>query len=136
MCFLEQEDFTRSIEVVIFPRVFYECVNSLVPDMAVMVQGKVNVIDDGIKLIADKVIPLSEYQPSYYLQFHEHTAKQEVYKELKEVMAKHKGNIPVVMYHSVTKQTQKMNERYWLNDDDDIIPELEKILGEGNIKIR
>ena len=29
-----------------------------------------------------------------------------------------------------------MNERYWLNDDDDIIPELEKILGEGNIKIR
>ena len=136
MCFLELEDFTRSIEVVIFPRVFYECVNSLVPDMAVMVQGKVNVIDDGIKLIADKVIPLSEYQPSYYLQFHEHTAKQEVYKELKEVMAKHKGNIPVVMYHSVTKQTQKMNERYWLNDDDDIIPELEKILGEGNIKIR
>ncbi|CAJ0600736.1 unnamed protein product [Cylicocyclus nassatus] len=83
MCFVELEDFTHSIEVVVFPRVFYECVNNLVPDTAVMVQGKVNIVDDGVKLIADNVTLLKDYQPSYYIMIQAENEKQEIYDAIK-----------------------------------------------------
>lgn len=136
MCFMEMEDFTHSIEVLVFPRIFQECVNVLVPDTAVMVQGRIDISDDGVKLVADKVMLLAEYQPSYYVMFKEEFENQETYAAVKEVLAHYHGEIPVVMYFPSRKQTIKAQQQYWVNGADDMIPALESILGEGTVKMR
>ena len=56
MCFLTIEDYTERLEVTVFPRVFYVNTAVLVPDMPLIIQGRVDVDDDaGVKLLADKV---------------------------------------------------------------------------------
>lgn len=43
MCFVTLEDFTASLEVTVFPRVFYQHVNMLVPDTPIVVQGRADI---------------------------------------------------------------------------------------------
>ena len=67
MCFLELEDFLNVIEVIVFPKTFYDNINNLVPDMPVVIRGKLDKSDDEIKVIADKVFNLEEYTPEFFI---------------------------------------------------------------------
>lgn len=136
MCFMEIEDFTHSIEVMVFPRIFQECVNVLVPDTAVMVQGRIDASDDGVKLIADKVISLAEYQPAYYLMFTEDRESKETYAAVLSVLGRYKGDIPIITYFPRRRQTFKAKPENWVNGNEGMVEELEAILGEGTVKMR
>lgn len=65
MCFLEIEDFLGVVEVIVFPKAFYDNINYLVPDIPVVVRGKLDKSDDTNKIIADKVIGLEDYTPEF-----------------------------------------------------------------------
>ena len=136
MCFLELEDFSSSIEVVVFPRVFYECMNNCEPDKAVMIQGKVNITDEGPKLIADKVIPLEEYSPIYYIKLSSEQENEETYNSIKEILAKHHGNFEVMLYLEARKQTVRTGAQYSIDGTPEAVAELEAFLGPGTVKSR
>ena len=132
MCFTTVEDYTEQLEVTIFPRTFLQYMNLLIPDTPVVMQGKVDLRDDEVKLLADKIWPAKEYQPEYYLMPAAEGGEQ-LLKELKELMAKHHGDHVVYLYRS---SWQKLGEGYWLDNAPETLTELEALLGPKGVKKR
>ena len=62
MAFLTLEDTVDSTEVVIFPETFAACAHLLSGDEPIIIQGKVQKEESGVKMIADTVDSLSEAQ--------------------------------------------------------------------------
>ena len=67
MLFADLEDFTGTLEVTVFPRVFYAHVSDLEPDQVVVIQGRVDTAGDAPKLLADEIWRIDDYRTSYYL---------------------------------------------------------------------
>ena len=133
MCFAEIEDFTHSIELVVFPRVFYASVNVLVPDMAVLVQGRINMTADGAKILADKICSLEDYQPEYYITIHQNQETAENFQALQQVFTEYHGE-HIVHLHLIDKHQQiKTEPRFWLNQSPDAVQAIEKIFGKGSV---
>lgn len=136
MCFAEIEDYSHSIEVVIFPKVFYESVNYLEPDSAVMVAGKVNHTDEGVKVLADKICLLRDYKPDYYLAISAAQETEAVLNALKNVLQTHHGEHVVYIYYSDRKRMIKTENSWWIDGSDEVVKLLKEILGDGSVKHR
>ena len=139
MCFLRLEDFTHSIRVVVFPRNFYECMNLLVPDTAVLIHGRVNYADDDrdpIQMIAERIELLSEYKPDFYIAIKKEQESQEIYDKLKEIFNRHHGDNVVYMYFLASKRLIKNQENFWIDGSDEVQQEIRELLGEDSLKTR
>jgi DNA polymerase-3 subunit alpha len=55
MAFIEIEDLNGSIDVVVFPRTYKQCKELLAEDRLLVLQGKVDVRDNGVQVIADSM---------------------------------------------------------------------------------
>lgn len=133
MCFLTIEDYTERLEVTVFPRVFYVNTAVLVPDMPLIIQGRVDVDDDaGVKLLADKVWNLKEYKSEYYLKLSA-TAASEVKQELKELIKKHAGDHTIYLHQG---SWRKLPAEYRLDDSEETMQALIALLGKESVKKR
>lgn len=136
MCFLEVEDFAGVIEATVFPKSFYENINNLIPDMPVVVRGRINHIDDETKIIVDKVISMEEYVPEYCIILKPEQETQKNFLMLKETLQENAGSCPVYMYFLSTKKMIKGNREFWINGTDKAFKELQKLLGKNAVKQR
>ncbi len=133
MCFLTIEDYTERLEVTVFPRVFYVNTAVLVPDMPLIIQGRVDIDDDaGVKLLADKVWNLKEYKSEYYLKLST-TAASEVKQELKELIQKHAGDHTIYLHQG---SWRKLPAEYRLDDSEETMQALIALLGKESVKKR
>lgn len=133
MCFLTIEDYTERLEITVFPRVFYVNTAVLVPDMPLIIQGRVDVDDDaGVKLLADKVWNLKEYKSEYYLKLST-TAASEVKQELKELIKKHAGDHTIYLHQG---SWRKLPAEYRLDDSEETMQALIALLGKESVKKR
>ena len=133
MCFLTIEDYTERLEVTVFPRVFYVNTAVLVPDMPLIIQGRVDVDDDaGVKLLADKVWNLKEYKSEYYLKLSA-TAASEGKQELKELIKKHAGDHTIYLHQG---SWRKLPAEYRLDDSEETMQALIALLGKESVKKR
>ncbi len=55
MAFVQLEDMTGQVEVVVFPRAYEQYAALLAPDAYVAVRGRVDIKEDGVKVLADTV---------------------------------------------------------------------------------
>lgn len=135
MCFLQIEDFENIIEVVVFPKVFYQYMNSLMIDMPIVVSGRVQKGENSSKIIADKIVELASYTPKIAIQI---SRKQEVDEELflnlKNILHKSDGNIPVYSYYESRNKMVKLDEEYNINLEDGTFEDLSKLLGKEYVK--
>ena len=60
MAFFTLEDLTGSIEIVAFPKVYEEASTVIYEDSIVLVQGRLELREDEIKLIANAILPFSQ----------------------------------------------------------------------------
>ena len=134
MCFITLEDFTDSLEITVFPRIFYQHVNLLVPDMPIVVQGRVDLTDDGAKLLADSIWSLEEYLPEYYLTIAPELANTDTYEKLKAVFAGHHGAHAVYMH--ANGRWRKAGEQYWLDGSPEAYAAIAEILGKEAVRVR
>ncbi len=136
MCFVTLEDYTNSIEVVVFPKVFYDSVNYLEPDSAVMISGKVNYTDEGIKILADRICPLAEYKQDYYLAINSTQENDAVFKAIKDVLQTHRGDHVVYIYYSDKKKLIKTDNTWWMDGSKEAVDLLKEILGDDAVKAK
>ena len=136
MCFVTLEDYTNSIEVVVFPKVFYDSVNYLEPDSAVMISGKVNYTDEGIKILADRICPLAEYKQDYYLAINSTQENDAVFKAIKDVLQTHRGDHVVYIYYSAKKKLIKTDNTWWMDGSKEAVDLLKEILGDDAVKAK
>ena len=137
MCFLELEDFIGAIEVVVFPRVFYDCINSLVPDTPIAVRGKTNATDTGVKVIADKITELGEYTPEFCIMIKpEQEQDGALLDDLRQTLHEHAGSCPMYMYFSGTRKMVRGNREFWIDGSAAAFKDLQRLLGKKSVKQR
>lgn len=133
MCFLTVEDFTHSIEVVVFPKVFYEHMDELVPESMVVITGRVDASETGTKLLADEVSSLEDYHPTYFLTVEPKAATANTQKDILNILSKHPGPHPVRFFLKAQNRHVKAEPKYSADDSPELMEELEAILGKGNV---
>lgn len=134
MCFSKIEDFTEQVEVTVFPRMFYQYVRWLEADTPVVIQGRTDVSDDGVKILADKIWSLDEYLPEYYITLPNEGLSEEKQAKMKTLFAVHHGEH--VTYFQQNGHWQKAVERFWLDDEAETLTALQDLLGKTAIRKR
>lgn len=137
MCFVNLEDFTSQVEVVVFPRVFERYNRFLLPDLPVVVSGRVNMgSDETAKLIADEVKPIEDGAVTEVRikveQIHENP---ETLEKLKNVFRQHKGEAVVYLQLTGSRRVIKTEKQFWIHPTQEALTALQGILGEGTVTI-
>jgi DNA polymerase-3 subunit alpha len=68
MGFATVEDLNGSVEVVIFPSIYSSCADLLTTDSAVLVQGMAQVEENGVKILADAIIPMDQAEETWAVE--------------------------------------------------------------------
>ena len=136
MCFLEIEDFLGVVEVIVFPKAFYDNINYLVPDIPVVVRGKLDKSDDTNKIIADKVIGLEDYTPEFCIIVKPEQEDNAFFSKITETLQENAGPCPVYMYFMSSKKMIKGNREFWIDGSETVVNNLKNLLGKNSIKQR
>ena len=99
MGFVNIEDLNGQMEVVLFPSVYAEASELLVEDAAVLVQGVVQREENGVKILADNLIPMERAEAVWTARVEvnldlERTESSHLH-QLAEVFGHHQGDCPV-----------------------------------------
>ena len=91
MAFITIEDFDGKIDVTVFPNVLTQAIAAVVPDEIVVVEGRVDVANDTVQIIADKVTPIDSYAPDFWLMLPAQIDTRETVTALKKFFADNQG---------------------------------------------
>ena len=136
MCFITLEDYTHSIEVIAFPKVFYEHMNLLTVDTPLVIEGRVNLTDTGAKILADQIWSLDTYCSDYYITIRDEQASEENFQALRQIFSQHHGEHIVYLYMVDKQQRIKTEPQYWLDDSLQATAEIEGLFGKGSVRQR
>ncbi|WP_315444617.1 DNA polymerase III subunit alpha [uncultured Selenomonas sp.] len=134
MLFAELEDFSGTIEVTVFPRVFYAHVSDLEPDAIIVVEGRVDMTGEEPKLLADEIWRMSEYRSSFYLIPPTDTDRRVLWNEMQAVFAGHPGDHPV--YVRSDGRWRQLETRHWIDGSAAVRRELAQLMGESAVRVR
>jgi DNA polymerase-3 subunit alpha len=137
------EDLEGDVEVLVFPNSFAQLAPHLRPNAVVFVEGRVAVRDDRPRLIAQQVIPI-EQGPSKLVQALELLLPQAgvekpVLEELKEVLARFQGTVPIYLRLDMAEQPSmrlRLAETFKVEPTQDLLEELGRLLGEEAVVIK
>jgi len=146
MAFVQMEDFVGTVEVIVFPRTYQQYSSLLQQDGIVTVSGRITMREDeDAKIIADTFqlpVALSDKREEESTSskpkklFLRVASKEESDKldRAKEIMLKHKGDVPVFIYFAQTKETFRMSEPYVVSFSDALTEKLQQIFGKESVK--
>ncbi len=136
MSFVQLEDLHGSVEVVVFPSVYGGCQELLGEDRPVLVQGKVQHDEKGVKVLADTIIAAEQAEKMWTakIQFNieaERTDKG-LMAQLRDILKRHPGDcqgvIRLVMPEDV-EALVAMNESWRLQPGENLTREVNGLLG-------
>ncbi|MEN8192641.1 MAG: DNA polymerase III subunit alpha [Bacteroidota bacterium] len=138
MAFFKVDDFSGSCECLMFSKNYEEYGHCIKTESTVLVKGKIESSGDAIKLHVEESHPLEEVRTKLtkkLLLYTDDTKHDNnTIKEVKEILDKYNGNIPV--YLSV-KTNNGLRDFYLdrkINLTDETIKSLSNLLGESGIK--
>ena len=136
MAFVTLEDYTRDIETVVFPNLFYQSTGLFAEDRPVVVQGRVDVTENGVKLLAEKVWPMEEYKTDYFILTTSAQATQDKFERLKATAKARHGDHAVYLYFTDMKKNMALEWEFWLDGSSEAAAEVETIFGAGSVRER
>jgi len=142
MCFVTMQDLAGKCEIIVFPDVFKKTISLLVADTLLYVKGKINARDDEAKIIASEIMPLGDVREKltkvFTIDLFTAGLDQSTLTNLKEVLVRHKGNIPVYLSFREPdgKCTQLVvGEDFKVKVDDHLFAAVHDLFGENCIKV-
>lgn len=139
MSFLTLEDFTNQIEVVVFPRVFTKYSRLLMPDIPIIVSGRISAGEDPAKIMADVVTELAgdknEVKSEVRIKIRRQQESEVIFAKLKEILQTYHGQSVVYLHLIDSRRVVKTEERFWINPTPEAIQMLESVLGRGVVSI-
>lgn len=137
MRYVELEDLTGSIEVLVFPTMLRKFDALLQSEQMVVMEGNLDMAEEApTKLRLEDVKPLVKEAPErdgkLYLRVLDQ-ATQDL--AIKEILRGGAGKIPVILRYEKEKQTMMAPESMWVTEDDQRISRLQALLGEENVKL-
>ncbi len=146
MAFCDVEDLYGSIEMIVFPKVFAAHSGLLFTGSIILVEGRLSVKDDEIKLLAEKI---SVAPKTVETVIKNDTSKQKKglfirlgktdetkISHLKNLLSIFEGKLPVYLYFSDTKKYEFMGKEYLIDVNEPLIKELKLIFGDENVVLR
>ncbi len=124
------EDLTSRIGFVVFPKVVEKFGTEIESDQKVILKAKVSIRDEEINLQVNEVKPITNVDLVKIKYLTELKSEENIY--LKEVLAKHKGENPVVIEFNAPDEFDNMqnyqmltNHHLWVNTQDNLRQEIE-----------
>ena len=136
MAFVQLEDMFGRVEVIIFPSVYSGCQELLNDDRPVMVQGKVQQDEKGVKVLADTIIAAENAEKMWTakVQFNidaQHTDKDAL-TELRDILRRHPGDCQGVIRFIMGEAVETivaMDEKWRLQPGENLTREVNGLLG-------
>lgn len=136
MAFLELEDLTGTVEVIVFPKDYEKYQQFMTLDEKIFVVGRATVEDEqNGKLICERIVPFSDTRKALWLQFADMEEYKQKESELFALLRSSDGMDEVVIYLTGTKQVKKLGQNYSVLADERLIGDLYSFLGENNVKV-
>ncbi len=138
MAIFELEDLYGSVEAMVFPKAYERVRDMLVEDKLVFVSGRVSTEDEeNSKLIVEEITSFDDIPKTLWLKFDDMDKYNELWDKVYECLWNHKGsdsvNIRVIKENKLKTLTKK---ELGVAADENIIPEIEAILGANSVVIR
>jgi len=140
MAFVQVEDITGVIEMIVFPKLLEENVTYIEENRVLFVDAKISNRDDEENvLILEKCTDINDiYEPNLekilYLKIA--TKDSDVFNNILELTKENKGNSNLIFYYEDTKRYEKASSNYNVNITDKFLKVLETIIFKGNIIIK
>ncbi|MCP4727909.1 MAG: DNA polymerase III subunit alpha, partial [bacterium] len=142
MAFFTLEDFSGSIEAVLFPDLYEEYKNIVKEDKMVFIKGKISKREeDNPKIIVDEMYPISKARQMFAKKVLVHLKSsgldRNTLESLGTLFEKHKGectlffNVKTLLDEELIMKSKK----YKLDPGEKSIAALRKVLGKDNVKI-
>ena len=138
MKYLELEDLTGTIEVLVFPSLVRRFDSLLQEDAIVAVEGNLDMTEDAPpKLRLENIQPLSEAtsKPNTEAKLYLRVLQSRDEDAVKAILRGGKGEIPVILRLEETKQTLMAGKGMWISPGDGRQEKLVHLLGEENVKL-
>ncbi len=144
MAFVKIEDINRTFEAVVFASVYPNFESILKTDSIVLMQGRLNseADDPVIKIICEEVYDLTqvpgELTKSLMLIINKTKISEEKINFLKNLLASHRGNIPVYFRVSINGKSEinMVSKNVKIAMSHTLLEKLEHILSFENIKVK
>lgn len=131
MAFLKLEDFDGTIDVTLFPNVFYKTMNVAQLDDVVVVEGRVDNSSDTLQIFAGTVTAAANYVPDFWLKVPAQIDNPATLDKLKKLFAEHEGNSRINLNrHGEWKRITRK-----ISDSSDLRGELKALLGADNVRL-
>ena len=144
MAFCELEDLYGSIEMIVFPKVYAEFSSLLFVGNIILVEGRISVKDDEIKLLAEKISAApktveiksktenSNKKKGLFIR----VSDADKISDLKNLLSIFEGKVPVYLYYTDKKSYEFMGSEYLTDVNDPLVKELKLIFGDENVVLR
>ena len=166
MAFCGVEDLSGSLEMIVFPKSFIMYGNLLSVGNIILVDGKISVKDEEVKLLAEKItvapkvveeLPkdrISQQKPIQKPLQQQNTENAQTQKKksgvfikiptendekkakLKNLVSIFEGKIPVYLYYEDTKKYDFLGMEYLTSINQPLVNEIKHIFGENNVVVR
>lgn len=143
MGFLQVEDLSGSLEVVVFPKLFKEIKNDINNSTNVfIIEGRVDKKEEEIKIIADKISLLgrSYYSSSnrcLHISIKEEKCSDSMLFRIKNIISGYPGDLSVIIHivNNIEIYRVALGDEYKVKETAQLIKELQTILGGSNVWI-
>ncbi len=140
MAFLNVSDITGTIGITIFNQLFKKVSDLLAPGTIVQINGKVDSYNGKLSVVANRIQNVADIKSpengTWFLQFDDVHDTVDNRSDVIDILKKHPGNNPVVIYWKSIEKKQQLDSNFWMNDETAIIIELSTLLGHDNIVFR
>ena len=134
MAFLDVEDMTGSMEVIVFPNTYENESEKLIEDGKVFLSGRVSLEEerDG-KLICEQVISFDAVPRKLWIRFDDPTSYRDGAADLKRIIDEHGGRDKVVIFIKSPKMRKELPPGQGVKADEALVRKLSERFGENNV---
>ncbi|WP_373499324.1 DNA polymerase III subunit alpha [Desulfococcus sp.] len=102
MAFLTTEDMTGSVESTVFSSVYESAAHLLTADAPVLIEGRLQKEENGVKIIADKIVSVEQAEETWTASIHINLditrTDRESLLTLRGILEKHRGTCPAYLH--------------------------------------
>ncbi len=141
MAVLSLGDLDNFIEVLVFPKTYRKAPDLIKEDNLVYVHGRLNLREEETKIVAENIIPLEKvkekFTKSVLIKMSTTGLEETMMKRIRGTITKFKGKTPVFI-ELISPEGRKIrlstSDKLFVYPSDELIDEVETIVGSGNIK--
>ncbi|MCP4747341.1 MAG: DNA polymerase III subunit alpha [Desulfobacteraceae bacterium] len=136
MAFVQLEDMSSVVEIVVFPKVYKDYNELLDEDAAILIQGKVQKEEKGIKILADSIIKMenaeSQWISTVRFNIDAKRTNRESLVRLREIVQRHSGDCKAVVHLKLEDNIEtiiSMNETFAIKPGNRLTREVNGLFG-------